>query len=589
MPKITIPTKNNLDPERGTIILSISDFIKEENMHLLTLGNMNLYLDAGEDTHLLKLNKNTEQLSTLEFSIKEIDVIFSWEDNQVWLSLYSKDLLPEVIGSIEPINRKVTFNNILSLVEDKHFNGVYQRLSIYSQPFESLELGPFNLEVFEESTEKLFEADFTQATHYERAVVLEDTFAPTDGSPIIVSDDEGVMERQFFFDEKTGEYGRSVTEYFVYLNQEYEILSYENVELDHKPLLKATIDGIETLLYYKEDFDISNGRLVFLFSNETKEAFYGAECEITYQISRSYNIDFNEDVPHDGFRVNLTNLKATKYGEVYNSTEDVRILKEGNRFENEYLAREIELNPLVNPQVQGFMYIDTSQQFTQAFRIRASSQYLNGNGVDSASVIIEAIDEEGNEVLSPYLSVAIMDDKGDITTAFGNIEPIIGQQSLKARNTSGRAYYQFKAPVLIDTARVTHKIYIIAVDRKTGVGAQYPIFIQSVQEIQTIQATNKTNENIEIPFEYFARMFERPLPENHPLIIFDQNENKQLDRKDFQYFKKQIQEKDLMSSLTEELLELEREREIERNTWLKFKDEIWFPYRNMTWEDIIEL
>lgn len=556
MPKITIPTKNNLDPERGTIILSISDFIKEENMHLLTLGNMSLYLDAGEDTHLLKLNKNTEQLNTLQFSIKEIDVVFSWEDSQVWLSLYSKDLLPQVIGSIEPINRKVAFNDILSLVEDKHFNGVYQRLSIYSQPFESLELGPFNLEVFEESTEKLFEADFTQATHYERAVVLEDTFAPTDGSPIIVSDDKGVMERQFLFDEETGEYSRSATEYFVYLNQEYEILSYENIELDHKPLLKATIDGIETPLYYKEDFNISNGRLIFLFSNETKEAFYGAECEITYQISRSYNIDFNEDVPHDGFRINLTNLKATKDGEVYNSTENVRILKEGNRFENEYLAREIELNPLVNPQVQGFMYIDTSEQLTQAFRIRGSSQYLNGNGIDSASVMIEAIDEEGNEVLSPYLSVAIMSDKGDTTTAFGSIEPIIGQQSLKARNTSGRAYYQFKAPILIDTARVTHKVYIVVVDRKTGVGAQYPIFIQSVQENQAIQTTNKTNENIEIPFEYFARYFEREIPKNHPIKSLDSNNNQMLDREDLKVFKETINENDF-SALSEEILSLE--------------------------------
>lgn len=557
MPKLTIPTKNNLHEERGSIVLTVSDFEEESSMHLLTIGNIQIYLTANVEKNELNLNNMEEVLGSIEFEKEEIDIVLSWERDSVWLSLYSKDLLPEVLGVIEPLERKPVFNEVLSLFEDKYFNGVYQKISIYSQPFDRGDIGPFNLEVFEESTEQLFHADFTQATHYDRSVILEDTFAPRNGSPILVSDDEGLMERHFFFDEKTGSYSDSVTEEFIYLRQPYERISYKNVELDYKPLIEAYGDDGLDFLYYGEDFYINDGQIIFNLSNEFQDYYFGCEFKIVYQISRSYNIEFNEDVPHDGYRINLTNLKVSKDGELYNSTENIRVLKEGNRFEDEYLAKEIELNPLVNPQVQGFMYIDTSEQFTQAFRIRTSSQYLNGNGVDSASIMIEAIDEEGNEVLSPYLSVVVMNDKGDITSGFGDIEPVIGRQSAKARNTSGRAYYQFNAPVLTSDVRMTHKVYIVALDRKTGIGAQYPIFIQSVRENQVIPNNRQSMAEAEIPFEYFARYFEREIPNGHPIGKLDNNKNQLLDTHDLELFKESLEEINF-SELTKELLDWEK-------------------------------
>lgn len=553
MPKLTIPTKNNLDINRGAISLKVSDFVPENKMHLITIGDLRIDINNNLENYQLETTLGDQEIETLTFDQENIELLISWEENVMWITLYSQDLFPQFFGQTLYFQKENIFNDYISLYEKDYFNGVYQSLDIYSQAFKNNQESIFELSSFKEMTQKSFSADFSQPISYKQDVVIEDTFAPRDGSPILVSDDKGPMHRQFLFNEETGEYSNTVTEYFVYRGQDYENMSYGNIETSVKPIVLFDDEP----QFYEEDYHLEGQSLFFNFTNEVKEYFYGKNFTVTYQLERSYNIEFNESVPHDGFRVNLTNIKATKEGEYFNSTEQVKLLREGNLFEDKYLAKEIELNPLLNPQVQGFMYIDKSVQNTQSFLISASSQYLNGNGIDGASIMIEAIDEEGNEVLSPYLSVQIMNDKGEILTDFGKIEPLIGYQSLKSRNTSGRAYYQFIAPILTEEIAYTHRLFVIAYDRKTGVGAQYPLYIQSVLPHQAVSRQSETNNYLQLPFEYFARYFERELPENHPLSIFDKNRNNQLDRSDLEYFQERANDSDLMSSITQELLAIE--------------------------------
>lgn len=586
MAKVTIPTKNNLDIDRGAIVLSITDYTPVEDMHLLTLGQVSLHMKTIDNQVAITLDVNKEQVGEVMIEEEPLDIIISWRDNHLWFSVFSQEILPNYMGSTGVLEIENIFGDQLSLFEDNFFNGTYEKIAIYSQSLSLSELGPFSLEVFEETTEQLFEADFTTPTHYKKDVVIEDTFAPKDGSPILLEDDKGPLNRQFFFDETTSEYKNEVIEEFTFKGEAYQRLSYANIEESYKVKIEfQSPEGLD-ILYQDVDFTVSDQQIFFDLSNESAEAFYGLDYTVTYQVSHSYNVEFNEDVPHDGFRINLVNMKAAEDGDYYSSTEDIRLIREGNRFENDYLAKEIELNPLVNPQVQGFMYIDTAEQKTQAFRITASSQYLNGNGIDTASLMIEAIDSEGNEVLSPYVTVRVMNDTGDLTSGFGQIEPIVGYQSMKARNTSGRLYYEFTAPTLTEEHQQTHKVYILAYDRQSRIGAQFPIYIQSVRPDQTFELSRESTAAAAIPFEYFARYFEQELPEEHPLEVYDTNENQQLERNELKDFSKDISNKTVMETLSQELIALENKASVKANSWASIVKNNWEDLKDITWEEL---
>lgn len=587
MTKMTIPVKNNINIERGTIVLSLVGILPKENMHILTLGDIHLEIDSSDEENTLNLFVKNIRGSSLSFVENNIDLVFSWENNQLWVSLYEQKVLPKHLGNTEIITVNNIFNDMISLFEDNYFNGTYKRISIYSQPFNYGNTGLFDLEVFEETANELFEADFTKPTHYNRDVVIEDTFAPRDGSPILIEDDEGPLNRQYFFDEVTGEYQKETTETFIYKNEDYRKLSYEGVEDSYHVKIEFDTSAGQDILYEGVDFHLIGQDIHFSLSNERKEIYYGLNYTVTYQLARSYNIDFNENVPHDGFRVNLVNMKANNYGKSnYSSTENISLIREGNRFEDKYLASEIELNPLVNPQVQGFMYISTKEQHTQDFRIRVSSSYLTGDGIDTANVIVEAIDGEGNEVLSPYVDLYIINEKGELTTSLGYLQPVLGYQSMKARNTSGQVHYQYSAPYLNDKVNSTYKIFIIAYDRKNKIGAQIPLYIQSVKgESYTLEDKNK--KYIDMPFEYFARYFDKKLPEGHPMWVFDSNNNNKLDREDLDNFIKKTEDEHFMQSINEELIKWELRYFAEPRTWADYSDKKWTNYRNMTWLQMV--
>lgn len=582
MAKTTIPVNKNINKEQGAIVLSITDITKEKNMHLITLGKISVVINFDESKEQISIIKNKQKVASVDIHKDNLDIVINWSNGEVWLNVYTQELLPRYLGSTNTIQEENIFGNNLSLFEDNYFNGTYQSLTSYSNYMEKEDLSAFSLEVFKESTEVLFMADFTKPTHYEKNIILEDTFAPKDGSPILLSDDKGPLYRQYFFDQETAEYQNEVVERFLFKGEKKRSLAYENIEPSYKTKVQFYNPDKDYYIVGEGKVSIDGQELLFNLSSEDVDVSYGYEYEITYQLERSYNIEFNEDVPHDGFRVNLVNMKAEKdSSNYYSSTKNIEMTREGNPFEEEYLAKEIELNPLINPQVQGFMYIDNKPQKTNAFRISASSQYIVGNGIDTASIMVEAIDDEGNEVLSPYLTMFLMDNEGDVSKGFGSIEPIIGYNSMKARNTSGRAYYRFTAPILLDDKKTTYKIFIVALDRKSGISAQYPIYIQTVNEEQIFEISTESNTDLNIPFEYFARYFEKDLTINNPMIELDFNKNGRLDRQDLNQFIEYFKENSPIP-LNTKLIELESSLEEINIT----EDTKWEEILTLTWEDI---
>lgn len=586
MAKMTIPVKGNVNKNRGAILLSILD-IKEsvDDMHLITLGNLSIVINKSKEGAVLSLIKDENKTPSTSFDDNELDILINWEDDNIWVDLFNKDLLPVYIDTIS-IKGEVNFNNVLSLFEGNFYTGVYKKIISYNDNLVDEEISSFSLEAFKESTEILFEANFTTPTHYKKDVIIEDTFAPIDGAPILLEDDKGPLRRQFFFDEETAEYTNEVKERFLYLGEDYFNLAYSGIEPSYKMKVEFEANGL-SIFYEGEKLKLRGQQLYLNLTNEEKEDLYGHHFTVRYQLERSYNVEFNEDVPHDGFRINLVNMKPDKeVGGHYSSTENIKLLREGNRFEDQYLAKEIELNPLINPQVQGFMYIDKTPQVTNDFRISVSSDYLIGNGVDTASVMIEAIDGEGNEVLSPYLSVYIMNDKGEIGSSFGRIEPVIGYNSMKARNTSGRAYYELTAPILTDNQNRTSKIFVIAYDRKNGISAQYPLYIRATKEEEIFDIKQEDNSALEIPFEYFARYFDKELSKDNPMVKFDNNMNGRLDREDMKNFKKIAKEDLRIKSFVGELLLKEEHIDIREDTrWVDVVKFTWDNFKSQKWQN----
>lgn len=558
MVKVTIPVDKNINKEQGAIVLRVSDFSEKNNMHLIDLGKYYLELTSTKETNTVYIKKENSVLGEVEVHVKDIDIVISWAENTLWFNVFTNELIPYYIGSSLVFEVESIFEDKLSLFEKTFFNGVYEKIEIYSDSLNQTDIGSFSLEIFKEVTDLLFKADFSTPTHYQKNVVIEDTFAPRDGSPILLEDDKGPLYRQFLFDERTSKYQNHVVETFTYMGEKKRTLAYKNIESTYKITMEFNHEPEKIEYYLGEELSLSGQTLYFDFTQAMNNLHYGQEYTVTYQLARSYNIEFNDDVPHDGFKVNLVNIKPEKNGKGhYSSTENISMIREGNRFEQEYLAKEIELNPLINPQVQGFMYIDKAEQETNAFRISASSQYVTGNGIDTASIMVEAIDSEGNEVLSPYLSMYIMNDQGETTSEFGTIEPIIGYNSMKARNTSGRAYYEFVAPILTEEREGTHKVIILAYDRKNKLSAQYPIYVRAVKENSVFPVKEKESNSLNVPFEYFARLYEKELKSNSPMKQFDKNLNNKLDRKDLESFIKDSKDRELMEALTVQLIELE--------------------------------
>ena len=580
MSKVTIPIKNNLEETQGAIILRVSEIAPLTNMHLITLGDLSFEVSYDKGFYHLYGRHAYRKTDEVMFIENNIEVVISWSEDAFWASVYSVDAIPKLLGTLESFVVSNAFGEHFSLFERNYLDGIYEYLEIYTEPLSQNNLGAFSLPSFKGTAQRLFVADFSKESTYGQEVILEDTFAPRDNSPVLISDDYGPMYRQFLFDEETGEYTNRVEETFVYRGGKCENLSYWNIDGENAPTITVK-DDIDLL--YPEDFVIKNSQVVFRLTNQKKEYYYGKEMTVTYELERSYNIEFNEDTPHDGYRVNLSNIKAYRDNDYMNSTEQIRVAREGDSSSGKYLAKEIELNPMVNTQVQGFMYIDKTYQYVQDFLISTSNQYLSANGVDSANIIIEAMDKEKNPVLSPYLYLRVMDKNGKTLKDFGGIEPVIDYQTLKSRSTSGQVHYRFTAPVIVEDVPKTHEYFILLYDRYTGVGAQYPIYIKSVLPHQVIRNKKKTNQYTEVPFEYVARFFERELTEDNPLNIFDRNRNKRLDLEDLEYFKELSKDKDLMIFVTVELIKWELDRLSGDNIWEEFGDDTWEDHAYTTW------
>ena len=520
---VIIPSKNNINRNSATLALTVSKetaSLAKEN--LLRVGDFLLYIESG---FLVLSSEAGTPLKTIELATAP----FPGEATFVWTWIESNHRLLVLKDGVTEIDSELFENTALSedfglidLASDKTtlFKGSYKKLSIYASDMLYVEENFYVIQDFLQDGDLLFQADYTTPNHYTKKPVVETTMAPRDQSPILVEDKDGPLYRQYFFNHETGEYQNENTETFLYKGENALHLSYDNLDANY--LINVVFPGVESFEAYSQEkyqwvtaielealtiggllnenieylvyeegtkghFSFEGNTVHLDLTTEQKEAFYGYDVSVTYQLRRSYNVEFNDDVAHDSLRIGFVN----------HQNDEVTVIQEGNRFSNHKLAREIELNPLVNARHTGFMYIDKEPQVTQAFRLNASSNYVTANGFDTADFIVEAIDAEGNEVLSPYIDVYLMNEQGVETEELGTLHPVVNYDTLKARNSSGRCYFEYTAPLIKTSENSnTQRVFAVAFDRKHKVGAQFPLVIRPVfdgVEMTALDTRDKTS------------------------------------------------------------------------------------------------
>ena len=266
MPTVTIPQKNNINRQSGSLVLKIEATEKPTVAHLLSTGAFSLwYKDSAFvlQTHATDMTKRL----TLPMAAFPGEVVLLW----TWLgSNHRLFAIGETIVDIavESSNLIEDFG-IISLAVEPYFTGTYCSLEVYASDLfyntiSEIELtidGYMRLLAEKRLTEEtfyvasdtpkndekelvagsglLFSADYTEAVHYAKKPFLEATLAPRDHSPILVSDETGPLQRQYFFDKETGIYGETNTETFLYRGEDVLYLASEALDVNYHVLVRC--------------------------------------------------------------------------------------------------------------------------------------------------------------------------------------------------------------------------------------------------------------------------------------------------------------------------------------------------------------
>ena len=136
-----------------------------------------------------------------------------------------------------------------------------------------------------------------------------------------------------------------------------------------------------------------------------------------------------------------------------------------------------------------------------------------------------------------------MDENGQQAAGIGSLAPVMNRDTLKARQAAGRCYFRYQAPLIRKSDQpLTQKIFAVAYDRKHKIGAQLPLFLRPSEPVYTANGEDylnttaplTTSPDAAIVFEYAARYYERAIPVDSAVALFDQDGDGSLGRSDLE-------------------------------------------------------
>ena len=515
---LTIPAKNNIKRESGSFITKLSIEKEQTTFGICKIGSFSLYYENTSFCLLAGTVKSVTKKIEVPAPAKtgEFVIAWTWESNKHKLSIGYNGTYYEVSN----LNNTMTEDiGLIDFYSTPLFKGKIKSLLISSDNFIYSQCTDKKIEDLK--TGSLLYIDFSNKTQFKQTPYLENTLAPLDGSPILVSDEDGDLRRHYFFDYETGKYESYTKEDITYTGDNHLKLSYDKLDPNFKVTVEKKDGEIVGEPLYQED-----NQLYLTLSNEESDALLGQILTVTYQLERSFVVEFNESAAIDSYEVHFSDYPKSK----------INVTQEGNRFSNTRLSREIELNPIVNARHKGFLYIVQNNQEVNGFRMNVTSDMIHANGIDTAEVIVEAIDEDGNEVLSPYIDLFLVDEKGNTGAELGYLRPIISYDTLKSRNTAGRLYFRYFSPyIYASSGRKTKKIFVVAYDRVKKIGVQIPLILRPTTDTIKKKKTMVLADTA-LGFEYLARYFERTSIPEKVLSALDFDSNGQLTRDDLDTF-----------------------------------------------------
>jgi hypothetical protein len=333
------------------------------------------------------------------------------------------------------------------------FNGAIDDLIIYKSVISTQSILDMkdSLTPVQDSEDITLRATFNYAIGNFQKTYVEIPNAPEYGSPIIAQKADGeVLRKVSFLDYQTGKYKTWNEEIVIYDGEDYVPVSFDNLDVDNFKVNITDMSG----QFIGEPYTVEGKRIMMTLTDQEKMKHKGTTLRAQYQLEDSYTVDFNIEAA-DSFRVDIAKHDG----------QEIKVVYEGNRFSQEKLAETIEMNPLLNPNHQGFMYVSHTVEPVTSLRVKITPPDLIADGISDGLIIVEPVDVNGNPVCEAKL---------EVTATHGMIHPSLEMDSVRLRQIAGRYIYRYVSPRktsvsgmenIIDTIKIIDKDTQIGIER----------------------------------------------------------------------------------------------------------------------------
>lgn len=464
---VTYPSKNNIVESVGAISMWINPLANNKAATLFEYGESS-YISlsyTGTDFNFVY----GESLLSYTVALPKdtwCHVVASWRSDV--LKLYIDGVKTEINGLYEFSGRSdiIRIGHSKSELDIDTFNGVIDDVIIFSKDVDDEYVAGIiaSTDAIPTDDQMILRATFDYAIGNFNRSIIEMSPAPNYGAPVIVEKEDGtIMRKVSFFDKYTGEYMTHNEEEVIYDGvSDYVTVAYDDLdETSFKISIRDYVGALQG-----DPYTVKGNRVYLTLTAEQKKSLKGRRLWVTYQPENAYTVDFNINQP-DSFRTTIGKYDG----------QPLTVTYEGNRFANEKLGEMVELNPLLNPNHQGFLYVTKNTELTSVFRVKATPSDLPADGVAEAIVVIEPLDSNGNFISNAKLEVVTeMSDSSIIP----NYDP----GSIMVRERAGRYLYRYRVPLMYFSDHEAKQAtdYINIRDKKSGIGVQIPINLSLADE-----------------------------------------------------------------------------------------------------------
>lgn len=360
-------------------------------------------------------NQEYEYLIDISAGKQQIYIIFSDINNILkdgvilpigTIKIYiNNELITSIDETDEYINKLLNKGRIVLGNNSEYTNGLqckFTNFIIFNQQLSSEEISLYSATDFpfyNQDNISFKSALVDSIVDYKNFIAT--TPLPKQNAPITVEND-GItcIEVAFIENDELQNYTIFNTIYGVNNNKKIYIPCEElDTEFDTKIIyddVPITIKSIEKNII---SLDITD---------EEEKELIGKTLNITYQPANNFFVDYTE---YNSTVISLSSQPKNNVSIVYETSEDPY-----------YLVQKLDLNPIVNPNNKGFIYVSNMIRPPDSFEVNISPQQINIDPSDYAVVVVDVVDVTGNPTSAYDLYV---------DAQYGKITPYINSVNIK--------------------------------------------------------------------------------------------------------------------------------------------------------------